>query len=79
MDLVSLHFILRETILFCQCIATSNEVFFHLIKVDKGYFAIAAVGKSHILAGVGNANPGLFRSRLHTLSQYFGKVFEQLK
>lgn len=60
-------------------LGSTNDVSFHLIKTEQGYLAISAVSKNYLLAGIGNVNPGLFRSRLQVLSSYFAKVFDQLK
>ena len=56
-----------------------NEVVFHLSKLDEGWLGVYAVGKHHIIAGAGRAAPGLLKLRLQTLSQYYNKLFEQIK
>jgi hypothetical protein len=48
-------------------------------KLDSGYLGIATIGKSYLIAGVGKGTPGYLKSRLQQLSQYFRKVFEQIK
>lgn len=63
---------------FSVCIGGS-DIYLHLEKLETGYFGIAAIGKSYLIAGVGRAAPGLLKSRLQQLSQYFSKVFEQIK
>jgi hypothetical protein len=58
---------------------SSNDILFHLIKADHGYLGVTSVGKSYFLAGFGNVNPSLFRSRLQVLGNHFAKVLDQVK
>lgn len=64
---------------FCGC--TGNpDVSFHVLKLEKGCLAITTAGKGYLLAAYGkNVGLGLLRGRLLALSQYFARVFEQLK
>jgi hypothetical protein len=43
------------------------------------FFAVAAIGKQYLIAGMGEVQPGLLRSRLHLLSDYFTQMLEQVK
>ncbi len=56
-----------------------SDIYLHLEKLEAGYFGIASIGKSYLIAGIGRTAPGLLKSRLQQLSQYFSKVFEQIK
>mmetsp|Transcript_35095 Transcript_35095/g.60417 ORF Transcript_35095/g.60417 Transcript_35095/m.60417 type:complete len:99 (+) Transcript_35095:1-297(+) len=52
----------------------------HIIKLDRGYLGISSAGNGYLLAAFGkDLSVGLLKSRLTSLSQYFGKVFEQVK
>jgi hypothetical protein len=58
----------------------ANENFFHLVKLESStFFAVAAIGKQYLIAGMGEVQPGLLRSRLHLLSDYFTQMLEQVK
>ena len=51
-----------------------------MIKLENTYLAISPAGKGYLMAAYGSAVPeGLLKIRLQLLSEYFKKVFEQLK
>lgn len=74
-------------VIYCFCFlnmcifatAVRLDQFFHLIKLEQGYFGIAAVKKSYLIAGIGNVSPGLLRSRLHAVSESFSQMFDAAK
>lgn len=60
--------------------ASTSNIQMHISKMDNGYLAICPVGKGYVIAAFGtNVECGLLKSRLENLSEYFVKIFEQLK
>lgn len=56
------------------------EISCYVGKLERGSIAVASAGKSYVVAAYGSdVSLGLLRGRVDALSQYFNRIFDQMK